>query len=734
MRAGLSFVNMVRRLFIHCFFLLCTAVCGAAEFRSDVMAVLSKAGCNLGACHGNGQGKGGFKLSLRGQDSRDDWQAMVREQGGRRVNPFEPEQSLVFLKATGAIPHEGGKRFSPDSVEGKAMLDWLRDGAADSPDAAVPTELIVSPNAEVIVEPKRDAHIRVTAKFADGSTRDVSRLAVYDPSNLSVKIAADGHVESLAFGEVTVSVRYLGKQVPVRLAFIPARADFVWSGAAASGFIDEHVFEKLRSLRMNPSSVCDDATFVRRVYLDLLGVVPSGESARAFVADADPEKRAKLVERLLTREEFADFWALKWADLLRIEERQLDANGVRLFHGWIRKSIADGKPMDAFARELLSARGSTYENPPANWWRANRDPVARAENTARVFLGSQINCAQCHNHPFERWTQADYYDWAAVFRRVGYKIVKNDRKDVSDQKEFKGDQIVNMTGDARVVNPRTGNVASMRFLGGDAPAAGQGKDELDALGDWLPRNPQFARMQVNRVWANLLGRGLVDPADDFRASNPPSHPELLDALAKDFSAHGYDLRRLVKMVVLSTTYQLAAAPNASNAEDATSAARAVVKRLGAEQILDSSAKALGTALAIPGFPELTRISQSPAGRKHYRPLDTDWDFFQLAFGKPPRLIATDCERIDEPTVVQAFQLISGSVLRDLITRSTRITEWAGKPAEESVDAMFWAILTRAPKAAELAKFSAHLAAGDRRKATEDAAWALLNSKEFLFRR
>lgn len=698
------------------------------------MAVLSKAGCNLGACHGNGQGKGGFKLSLRGQDSIDDWQAIVREQGGRRVNPFEPEQSLVFLKATGAIPHEGGKRFSSDSVEGKAVLDWLRGGAVDSPDAAAPTELIVSPNSEVIIEPKRDVRIRVTAKFADGSTRDVSRLAVYDPSNLSVKIAPNGHVESLSPSEVTVSVRYLGKQVPVRLAFIPARADFVWSGSSGAGFIDEHVFEKLRSLRMNPSALCDDATFVRRVYLDLIGVIPNGETAQIFVADADPQKRAKLVERLLTREEFADFWALKWADLLRIEERQLDANGVKLFHGWIRKSIADGKPVDAFARELLSARGSTYENPPANWWRANRDPVARAENTARVFLGSQINCAQCHNHPFERWTQADYYDWTAVFRRVGYKIVKNDRKDESDQKEFKGDQIVNMTGNARVVNPRTGSVASMRFLGGDAPAAGEGKDELDALGDWLPRNPQFARMQVNRVWANLLGRGLVDPVDDFRASNPPSHPELLDALAKDFSAHGYDLRRLVKMIVLSTTYQLAATPNVSNADDTASAARAVVKRLGAEQILDSSAKALGSTLEIPGFPELTRISQSPAGRKHYRPLESDWDFFQLAFGKPPRLVATDCERIDEPTVVQAFQLISGSVLRDLITRSKRISEWVGKPVEESVNEMFWAILTRAPKPAELAKFSAHLAAEDRKKATEDAAWALLNSKEFLFRR
>ncbi len=731
---GFDCLSMRRHFISACFFLLSAFACGAVEFRSEVMAVLSKAGCNLGSCHGNGQGKGGFKLSLRGQDARDDWQAIVREQGGRRVNPFEPEQSLFLLKATAGIPHEGGKRFGVDSVEGRILQDWLRAGAGDSPAAATVVELSVSPESEVVREPRRDVQIQAMAKFSDGSTRDVSRLAVYDSSNLLVKIDSGGRVEATGFGEVTVSVRYLGRQVPVRLAFIPTRADFVWSGPMARNFVDEHLFSKLRSLRMNPSPVCDDATFVRRVYLDLLGVIPSGETARGFVADGDAEKRGKLVERLLEREEFADFWALKWADLLRIEERQLDAKGVEAFHGWIRASIAGKKPMDQFARELVSARGSTYENPPTNWWRANRDPVSRAENTARVFLGSQINCAQCHNHPFERWTQADYYDWAAVFRRVDYQIVKNDRKDTNDKKEFKGEQIVNLTGNAHVVNPRTGDEAKMRFLGSAALVLPEGKDELEALGEWLCGNPQFARMQANRVWANLMGRGLVDPADDFRASNPPSNPGLLDALAKDFSGNGFDLRRLVRTIVSSQAYQLAAAPNATNAEDTANAARAVVKRLGAEQILDSSAKALGARLEIPGYPALTRVSQVPAGRKHYRPLDTEWDFFQLAFGKPPRLVATDCERNDEPTVVQAFQLISGSVLRDLLTRSTQMSAWGELAVPECVDAMFWTILTRPPKPEEVAKFAAHLASGDRRKATEDAAWALLNSKEFLFRR
>jgi hypothetical protein len=317
---------------------------------------------------------------------------------------------------------------------------------------------------------------------------------------------------------------------------------------------------------------------------------------------------------------------------------------------------------------------------------------------------------------------------------VDYKIVSNDRKDTNDKKEFKGEQIVQLTANEQVINPRTARPASMRFLGGAVPDLAEGRDELHALGDWLSHSPQFARMQVNRVWANLLGRGIVDPADDFRASNPPSHPELLDALAKDFAANGYDLRHLIRTIVLSQTYQRAAMPDATNGDDEANAARAVVKRLGAEQILDSAAKALGAKLDIPDHPELVRLAQVPAGRKHYRPLDSDWDFFQLAFGKPPRLVATDCERLTEPTLVQAFQLVSGSVLRDLIARSTRISEWEKMPAQEAADSMFWTILNRSPSPEEAGRFSTFLESGERRKSVEDAAWALLNSKEFLFRR
>ena len=709
-------------------------------FRREVMAVLSKAGCNLGGCHGNGNGKGGFKLSLRGQDAGLDWAAMTRDQGGRRVNLIEPEKSLLLLKATAAIAHEGGQRFGKDSPEYAAFAGWLRAGAADS-NASRLAKLEVTPGGRVILEPETGVQLQATAIFADGSRRDVTRMAVFEPNNQTVKVSADGMVSREQSGESTVLVRYLDQQVPVRLAFVPARPDFVWSAPAANNFIDEHVFKKLRTLRMNPSAICDDSVFLRRAYLDLLGVVPTAETARAFTAETAPDKRSQLIERLFARAEFADFWALKWADLLKIEERQLDRNGMKVFHGWIRESIAQNKPLDVFARELIAARGSTYENPAANWWRANRDPVTRAESTARVFLGTQLNCAQCHNHPFERWTQDDYYNWAALFARLDYKIVENKRKDTNDTREFKGDQIVLVKASGSVKNARTGEAATPRFLGGDAPQTSAERDELLALADWLPHSPMFARMQVNRVWFHLMGRGLVDPVDDFRASNPPSHPELLDALAADFAEHGYDLRRLIRTIMQSRVYQTAseAGPTSlTDRTDETNHARGIVRRLDAEQLVDSINKALGSYLDIEDYPSATRLAQVPEGRKHYHPIKSDIDRFELVFGKPPRLIASECERTNEPTVGQAFQLISGPVMQDLLTQSgNRLNGWigSGKTAGEIVGEMFWTALSRAPSADELAGGVKHFeSAPDKRAAAEDLMWALFNSKEFLFRR
>ncbi|HET6408516.1 MAG TPA: DUF1549 and DUF1553 domain-containing protein, partial [Chthoniobacteraceae bacterium] len=565
----------------------------------------------------------------------------------------------------------------------------------------------------------------------------VTALTVFEPNNQGAKVSAAGLVTREKFGETTVLVRYLGQQVPVTINFVPARSEFAWSIPKAFNFIDELAFAKFQKLRINPSEVTDDTTFLRRAYLDLLGVIPTAETARAFVADTSPDKRDRLVERLLAREEFSDFWALKWADLLRIEERQLDQNGMKVFHGWIRECIAKNMPLDEFARELVAARGSTYENPPANWYRANRDPVSRAENTARVFFGTQLNCAQCHNHPFERWTQDDYYGWAALFARVDYEIKENKRKDENDKNEFKGDQIVKLKGEGSIINPRTTKPALMRLLGGEEPEVSPERDELTATAEWLSRSPMFARMQVNRVWYHLFGRGLVDPVDDFRASNPPSHPAVLEALTKEFVEHRYDLRHLIRTITRSRLYQLAAQPNATNAEDETMFSRAIVKRLDAEQIIDSMSKAVSAPLELQGFPAGTRLAQIPEGRQHYRPLKTDLDRFSQTFGKPPRLVASDCERSNELTMPQVFTLLGGPIMQDLLTRSeNRVATWAneGKAHAELVDSIFWTVLSRPPTTRESEHLTSHLSSGPvSRRATEDVVWALFNSKEFLFR-
>jgi len=706
-------------------------------FRRDVMAVVSKAGCNLGGCHGNGSGKAGLKLSLRGQDPDLDWLALTRDQGGRRVNLLQPENSLVLLKATAALAHEGGQRFNADSPEYAILLRWLRDGAPDSgANAPRLVKLDVGSPARVIVEPATELKLRAVAKFADGTERDVTPLAVYEPNNLLVKVSHDGLVQREKAGETTVLVRYLDQQIAVPIAFIPERTDFAWSSPPANNFIDGQIFQKLRTLRMNPSELCSDALFLRRAYLDLLGFVPSAEAAQTFVADTAPDKRARLIDALLERPEFADFWALKWADLLKIEQRQLDNNGMKVFHGWIRESIAQNKPLDQFARELIAARGSTLRNPPANWWRANRDPVTRAENTARIFLGTQLNCAQCHNHPFERWTQDDYYNWTSLFARLDYKVSDEKGKDKNDKNEFKGDQTVLIKANAAVINARTGEAAQPRFLGGEAPQLSKERDELLALADWLPRSPMFARMQVNRVWFHLFGRGLVDPVDDFRASNPAAHPELLDALAKDFAQNGCDLRRLIRTITASRTWQLAAAPNATNADDEMNNSRAFVRRLTAEQMLDSLSEVLAAPLLLEGMPAGTRLAQLAEGRKHYKPLTAEVDRFAAAFGKPPRLIASDCERTNETAMPQVFQLISGPLIQQMLTRKGNALDKlldAGKTDAEIVNTLFWTTLTRPPTAQELERCTTLLGAGDRRRAAEDLAWALVNSKEFVFR-
>jgi len=725
------------------------------SFRTDVMQLLAKAGCNAGTCHGNAQGKGGFKLSLRGQDPDLDHQALTRDMYGRRVSLLDPDQSLILLKATTRVSHEGGLRFPIDSREHQVLRQWITEGAADDGDAAPRlVRLEVSPRHRILTAPDFRQPLQVTAVLSTGERRDVSHWAVYEASNTLVDIDPDGVVESAGPGETTVIVRYLGEQVPVRLAFIPARPDFEWSDPPANNFVDEHVFAKLRTLRMNPSALCTDAVFVRRAHLDLTGELPTAAEARAFVTSTEPDKRGRLVEALLEDPAFADYWAIKWSDLLRNEEKALDRKGVQAFHHWIRRSLLENKPLDQFVEEIVAARGSTYQVPPANYYRSLRTPIDRAEATAQLFLGTRLQCAKCHNHPFDRWTQADYYDWANLFARVNYKVLSNGRRDKFDKHEFVGEQVVWMDRKGSVTNPRTGQPASSRFLDmngmADAPSASEGwaaagpeaeDDPLVALAEWLtsPDNPVFAKSQVNRVWFHLMGGGIVEPIDDFRPTNPAINPELLEALTRDFIASGFDLRHLIRTIMGSRTYQLSAEPNDTNADDAINFSHAPIRRLTAEQLLDAIAQVSGVQPEFNGYPAGMTAAQIP-GVQAMRPRDrrpAGGDLFLKLFGKPERLLSCECERSDETTMGQAFQLISGPTMNDLLTMpDNRLGHWieGGASDHQVVESLYWTALSRPPDAWEMKAATALLAsAPDRRAALEDLAWAVLNAKEFVLR-
>lgn len=712
------------------------------SFGNDVMAVVSKAGCNLGVCHGNQNGKGGFKLSLRGQDPAADLLALTRDQLGRRADPLSPDRSLLLLKPTAQIAHQGGRRFAVGSPEYEIIRRWIASGMpADPPDAPKPERLEVAPLEQVLVEPADSVQLRVIVALSDGSRREVTSLAVYEPAAPIVAVDHDGLVRRLATGETTVLVRYLHLQTPVRLAFVPARPDFAWNEPPEANYIDRHVFAKLRSLRMNPSELASDSVFLRRAFLDALGVLPTADEARDFLADGRPDKRARLIDQLLQRPEFADWWALKWSDLLRNEEKVLDAKGVANFHHWIRQSIADGKPLDRFARELITARGSTYTNPAANFYRANRDAVTRSEAAAQLFLGVRLQCAKCHNHPFDRWTQQDYYRWASFFARVQYKVLENRRRDENDGHEFDGEQVVWMASSGEVRDPRTDQPMEPCYLGEPTPEFQPEQDRLEELADWLtsPDNPFFARAQANRIWYHLLGRGLVEPIDDFRATNPAVMPELLDELTGDFVAHGFDLRHVVRVMMNSRTYQLSSRVNDTNAEDEANFSHALLRRLSAEQLFDALSQATGVAPHFSGFPAGLRASQLPgvqAMRLHRRRASRD-DQFLVLFGKPPRLLTCECERSTEPTLGQTFQLVSGPTINDLLSKpDNRIGRLLGesKLDESLLEDLYLSALSRLPTADEQREIIRYVAAAaDRRAAWEDVLWSLLNAKEFLLR-
>ncbi len=809
---------------------------GDVSFQNDVMAVLSKAGCNLGTCHGNARGKGGFQISLRGQDPTGDFAILTRDWSSRRANVSEPDLSLILLKPTQQIAHEGGKRFEMDSAEYRVLRAWIAAGMpfdpADAPKlvklTVTPREAFLAPNhaAQLPVPspPSSGERVRVrgpegddaaplqtnstlpptprrgegtrtdedqnkepltlalspqsrgegtkpegesqnnraawqlqltaTAELSDGTARDVTTRAVYELAQPIADVSHDGLVAGRSVGETTVLVRYLNQQVGVRVAFISERPGFAKSKIEPANFIDELVFAKLDKLRMNPSPVSDDATFVRRVHLDLLGLLPTADEARAFVVDRAADKRARLIDALLERPEFADWWALKWSDLLRIEEKTLDRKGVENFHSWLRDSFATNKPLDQMIREIVAGRGSTYEVPPANFYRALRTPFERSEAVGQLFLGVRLQCSKCHNHPFDRWTQDDYYGWGSVFAGIDYKILENLRRDSNDKHEFDGEQIVFLSQDAKprdqAKDPRTEKVRAAKFLGekpvsqGPAvPKAGlPTADPLDELAAWLtdPGNDRFVQVLANRTWQQVMGRGIVDPVDDFRATNPAANPALLKALAEELRSVTFDLRRVLRVILNSKTYQLSSEPNDTNREDEANFSRSIVRRLSAEQLLDAASQITDVPLEFNGYPRGPRAAQLPGvgvtRRRDAGPSDADR--FLKAFGKPPRLQSCDCERSEETTLGQTFQLVSGSLVnRMLATSGNRLDGLLNskRSSSEIITELFLTMLTRPPTDEELRTSTAFFEkSSNRRIALEDITWGLLNSHEFLLRR
>jgi YD repeat-containing protein len=701
------------------------------SFRRDVVATLNVGGCNMGACHGTPSGKNGFKLSLRGFDPAADYLQLTRDQFGRRTGKHDPDQSLTLLKGVGRVPHEGGQRFGMQSVPAEMLMAWLAEGLQDDP-ATLPAikKIDVLPGARILKSPSKWQQLAVVATFADDTSRDVTRLSNFSSSDPSIAdVTPSGLVEFKRSGEVAILSRYLQELVAVRLTYLEPREGFIWPNPPEVNFVDQHTFAKLKQMTIAPSELCTEYEFVRRAYLDCIGRMPTPAEARSYLADQDGKKRDKLVDALVERPEFADFWALKWADVLRSSRKTIQSKGSYGFQAWLRAHFQNNTPMDEIVRELITSNGNTYTNPPANYYRIAKDPQSLAETTAQLFLGVRMQCAKCHNHPFERWSQDDYYGMAAWFARVKTKpepLVGTKPPGAPVTAE-----VVFQVRDGEVTQPRSGKTMKPRYIGvGDAEVK-PGEDRRDLLANWLtsPQNPFFAKSVANRVWFHLLGKGIVDPVDDFRDSNPSSNDELLNALARDFAANKFDMKHLVRTIMKSRTYQLSAQPNESNRDDSKYFSHAVTKLLTAEQLLDAICDFTAMPEKFAGMPSGTRAIQLPDGEVNHPFLKT--------FGQPARELACECERESDGNLAQALQLINGPTVNEKVRNaSNRLgTLLNAKLSEEQIlTEIYFAALARPPFEDEKTIALGHVAKGaDKRKAWEDVVWAVLNTREFLFR-
>ncbi len=696
------------------------------DFRTEAIAALSRSGCSQGACHGSPQGKNGFRLSLRGYDPDLDLGTLTRESAGRRINIVHAEESLLLRKGSGGVAHQGGIRFRRDEPAYQTLRQWIAEGGRESETKRKLVRLEVLPNARRLHSEYPQQQVVALAHFDDGSVRDVSPLAVFSATNdPAFEVTAQGEVNFQSTAEATVLVRYLEQVKSVRLTYVKHDAQFVYAGPAPSNIVDQHVFAKQQQLQLQVAKVADDAVFLRRVYLDVTGMFPTADEARTFLLSKAPDKRAKLIDSLLEREEYAQFWAMKWADIMRGSRETISLRGVHSFHRYLVKQFAADRPFTEWAAEVLTSSGNTLYRPEANFYRIANTPEDAAESMAQLFLGVRVQCARCHNHPFEALTQGDYYGLAAYFARVKNK-----------GKQFMvDDTTIYLTRNGEVQHPLLRKPVEPIAFGTAAGTMTPDDDRRERLAAWLVSsdNKYFAPSTVNRIWYHLLGQGIVDPVDDFRDSNPPSHPELLQSLAQDFVRGGYRFKPILRTILNSKTYQLdGRLPEQSSPAAARGDryfVRAKIRMLTAEQILDGISQATGIPEVFPGYPVGTRAIELAEGAVEHH--------FLTAFAKPIRDQQCDCAREEEPSLNQVIHLLNNSS----VVEKTRATQGflqralaENKSTLDIVDQVYLAMLSRFPTADEKRLAEQHVATvGDRATALEDLQHALLNLNEFLLR-
>jgi hypothetical protein len=707
------------------------------NFANQIVPIFTKLGCNSGGCHGKASGQNGFKLSLLGFEPEVDYAALVKEARGRRLFLAAPSSSLLLLKATGTIAHGGGKRLEPDSDEYKLIRRWIAAGIPHGkPDDPVVTRITVYPEHRLLTRQNKQ-QIAVYAHYSDGSVEDITRRAQYDSNDTEIAVVEPtGLVRTLALsGEAAIMARYQG-QVAVFRATVPLGAKMPDYRFEPNSFVDKLAQKKWQLLGIHPSDDSPDYLFIRRVSLDITGTLPTPDQVEKFVADKDPQKRAKLVDALLEKPEYSYFFANKWADILRVKRgnQQGRAYGTFAFHDWIRQAVAANMPYDEFARAILGAVGDETKYPPAVWYKDMQTPDQIVDNLSQVFLGVRINCAQCHHHPYEKYSQDDYWDLAAFFGRLGRKAVQRPGESAQRQQQL---QVLFVKPTGNVINKRTNKPAVLKPLDGEPMTDKADEDPRLLLADWLadPKNPFFARAVVNRYWAHFFGRGLVDPLDDMRVTNPPSNPELLDALAQDFIAHKYDLKHLIRTICTSRTYQLDSTPNEFNKHDKQNYSRYYPKRMSAEVLFDAVSQVTGSPATFPGLPQDTYGPR----RAIMLPDESFTSYFLDVFGRPQRISACECERVSEANLAQALHLLnSEEVQRKLSQAGSRVERLAKdpRPDAEKVTALFMWAFSRKPTDGQLKLALEHLAAHPKEKqqAYENILWALLNTKEFIFNR